>query len=266
MSSTGPVRVVRAVRGEDAGAWAGALGGGAWLSSARTLKAEGGARVLAASLLGRGVVVKVREIRGPWARLKCALGRGKGDRHWRGAALLTGKGIATARVFALARGRLGGRECEMLAMEHVHGPTLLRVMDAARRGGAGAPGVREQHALARAVGLQVARMGELFNRDHKPSNLIVRGGEIVVIDCEGVRRAVIPGAARMFASLLIEPTGCGVPPRRSLRMRAVLAWAEAGDAGGGRAAHRAAAREAWAEAARVVSRHGDPTPRVNPLN
>ncbi|MBX3403303.1 MAG: hypothetical protein KF699_07830 [Phycisphaeraceae bacterium] len=265
MASKGPVRVVRAVRGEDAAAWAVALGEGAWLDSARTLKAEGGVRVLGASMLGREVVVKVREVRGAWERLKCAVGRGKGDRHWRGAALLAGKGVATARVFVLARAMIGGCECELLAMEFVHGPTLLQRMAAAHRGEAGAPGTREQHALARAAGAQIAHMGELFNRDHKPSNLIVRGGEIVVIDCEGVRRAVIPGAARMFASLLIEPTGCGVPPRRSLRMRALLAWARAGDPRGDRASHRAAAREVWAEAARVVRHHGDPTPRVDPL-
>lgn len=267
MSSIGPVRVVRAVRGEDAAAWAVALADGAWLDAARTLKADGGSRVVAARLRGREVVVKTRQLRGAWARLKCALGRGKGDRHWRGAALLAGKGVATARVLALARATIDGQESELLVMEFVPGPTLLGVMADVRAGRerGGGPGVREQHALARAVGAQVAQMGDLFNRDHKPSNLIVRSGGVVLIDCEGVRRAVIPGAARMFASLLIEPTGCGVPPRRALRMRALLAWAEAGDPRGGRAAHRAAARELWAEAARVVSHHGDPTPRVDPL-
>jgi hypothetical protein len=39
-----------------------------------------------------------QRLEGAWARVKCALGRGKGDRHWRGAALLSGKGVETARV------------------------------------------------------------------------------------------------------------------------------------------------------------------------
>lgn len=264
------VRIVRTIRGEDAAAWRDALGDGAWMSSASELKAEGGSRVVGAAVRGRGVVVKVRELRGAWARLKCVLGRGKGDRHWRGAALLAGKGVATARVLALARARVDGAESELLVMERVEGVTLLRVMAYVRSGAPGAPGVREQHALARAVGRQVAQMGELFNRDHKPSNLMVEGiggaePRVVLIDCEGVRRAVIPGAARMFASLVIEPTGCGVPPRRGLMMRALRAWAEGAGAPASMKERRSMERMMWAEAARVVAHHGDPTPRVNPL-
>lgn len=267
------VRMVRTIRGEDAAAWRDALGEGSWMNSASELKAEGGSRVVGAVLRGRAVVVKVRALRGAWARWKCALGRGKGDRHWRGAALLMGKGVATARVLALARARVDGMDSELLVMERVEGPTLLRVMADVRAGAAGALGVRAQHAIARQVGRQVAQMGELFNRDHKPSNLMVEGGvgaqsRVVLIDCEGVRRAVIPGAARMFASLVIEPTGCGVPPRRALMMRALRGWLEGAGLEEGpvdRAQERSMVRMMWGDVARLVARHGDPTPRVNPL-
>ena len=273
------VRVVRAHRGEDGAAWARAIEDGGWLAESRVLKEDGATWVRRARVMGREVVVKCRGIDGAWARVKCALVRGKGDRHWRGAALLAGKSVPTARVMVLARARVDGRESELLVMEWVEGPTLLRVMADVHAGGAGALGVRGQHELAREVGRQVFALGELFNRDHKPSNLIVMskpegGARIAVIDCEGVRRATIPGAARMFASLVIEPTGCGVRPRRALMMRAVRGWiqgAEAADESIGaegpvdREERRAMVRMMWGDVARVVAHHGDPTPRVDPL-
>lgn len=261
------VRVVRVHRGEDASKWAAALGDGGWAQGSSVLKADGASWVRRGTLLRREVVVKCREL-SAWARVKCALGRGKGDRHWRGAALLTGKGVSTARVLALVRARVDGRECELLVMEWVEGATLLRVM-AEVHAGRGL-GVREQHALAREVGRQVAQMQELFNRDHKPSNLIVMEGvgpRIAVVDCEGVRRAAIPGAARMFASLVIEPTGCGVRPRRALMMRALRGWLdESGVAEEASAAERRGMlRMMWGDVARVIAHHGDPRPRVDPL-
>ena len=105
------MRVVRAHRGEDAAAWGAALADASWLNSSSVLKEDGGSWVRRARLMGREVVVKCRELRGAWARAKCAIGRGKGDRHWRGAALLTGKGVRTARVHVLARARAGGIAC-----------------------------------------------------------------------------------------------------------------------------------------------------------
>ena len=279
------VRIVRAHRGEDAAAWAAAIGDASWIKSSSLLKQDERSWVRRATLLGRETVVKCREIDGIWARVKCALGRGKGDRHWRGAALLTGKGVKTARVLALARANVDGRDCELLVMEWVQGETLLRVMADLRAGTAGAPGVRAQHAIAKAVGEQIASMEEVFNRDHKPSNVIVErwtasGAQVAIIDCEGVRRTAIPGAARMFASLVIEPTGCGVRPRRALLMRALRSCVHVSIglntpdapvhrpraiADLPRADYRQMRRMAWDDAARTIAHHGDPTPRVNPL-
>jgi tRNA A-37 threonylcarbamoyl transferase component Bud32 len=277
------VRIVRAHRGEDAARWGAALADASWIESSLLLKQDGACWVRRAQVMGREVVMKCRGIDGVWARVKCALGRGKGDRHWRGTALLSGKGVKTARVFALARARVDGRDCELLAMEWLEGVTLLRMMADVQAGKG--PGVRAEHAIARAVGEQLARMQEVFNRDHKPSNLIVMDGaggspRIAIIDCEGVRRSAIPGAARMFASLVIEPTGCGVRPRRALMMRAVRAYLslttalDTPDSPRPRSRtlaalpagqYRQLRRMLWGDAARVVAHHGDPTPRVNPL-
>lgn len=261
------IRIIRAHRGEDAAKWARTLADPQWLGESSLLKEDGTNTVRRATLLGRETVVKCREVSGAWARVKCALGRGKGDRHWRGAAMLAGKGVKTARVFVLVRARMGGRDRELLIMQWLAGPTLLRVMANVHAGAAGAPGIRAQHALARAVGRQIAQMGELLNRDHKPSNLIITGAaEVAIIDCEGIRRATIPGAARMFASLLIEPTGCGVRPRRALMMRTALAWLETETPDGvEREDKRAMLRTIFADVARVIAHHGDPTPRINPL-
>lgn len=279
------VRIVRAHRGEDAAMWAAAIGDASWIKSSSLLKQDGATWVRRASMMGRDAVVKCREIDGVWSRVKCALGRGKGDRHWRGAAMLAGKGVKTARVFVLARAEVDGRACELLVMEWVEGVTLLRVMANVHSAAAGAPGVRAQHAIARAVGEQIAQMEELLNRDHKPSNVIVErwtasAAQVAVIDCEGVRRATIPGAARMFASLVIEPTGCGVRPRRALMMRAVRAFIdlELGISTPDAPVHsprtiadvphseyRRMRRMVWDDAARAVAHHGDPRPKVNPL-
>jgi len=277
------VRVVRAHRDEDGGKWAAALAGGAWLAGSTLLKQDGPGWVRRATMMGREVVIKCRDVDSAWSRLKCALGRGKGDRHWWGAAMLAAKRVPTAQVLVLARARIAGRDCELLAMQWVDGPTLLRVMADVHAGVRGAPSVRAQHAIARAVGAQLAQMDLLFNRDHKPSNLVVtraaiQAGEsrsrIALIDCEGVRASAINARARMLASLVIEPTGCGVRPRRPVMMRALREWLDAATkeemAAGWESPltpreRRDVLGRVWRDVARMVARHGDPTPRVNPL-
>jgi hypothetical protein len=136
-------------------------------------------------------------------------------------------------------------------MGAVEGRTLLRVMD---RGGLA---VRQEQALARAVGAQVAAFGATYNRDHKPSNLIVTREDgpptIAVIDCVAVADGA--DAERMFTSLVLEPLGCGCLPRRSLLARALAGYTP----------DRDRRRTIWRDVARRVREHGDPTPKVNPL-
>ncbi len=273
--SISSVTIIRARRGEDSARWAAALADAGWAVSSTVLKHEGHAWVRAAHLRDRDVVIKCREVAGPWERFKAAIGRGKFDRHWRGAARLAARSIPTADVLVLAGAAVDGRAAQLLVMLRVAGESLLQLMADVHGRGPAAPGIREQHAIARAVGEQIAQMDDVFNRDHKPSNLIVSRSpgaapRLALIDCEGVRRAAMPAAARMFASLLIEPTGCGVRPRQSLQVRALRAWLDAcvrldSSPPPSRADRRAALRTAAADIARIVAHHGNPVPRVDPL-
>lgn len=246
------------------------------------LKREGHAVVLRTSLCGLDVVVKVIPLTAAFDRLKAAVGAGRGARHWRAAWRLGAAGERTARPLALARawrpGRPGPIPCEILVIERLAGRSVLEHL-----GGRDLSGAQER-ALARALGAQIGRLARhgLFNRDHKPSNLIVtdadpRGPEVAIIDCVGLRAAWraggawrrtgvrgLPGhrkraAERMLASLWIEPSGTGCAPRGALVAACVGGCAQEFDLS------RVARHELWRCAAGIVRAHGDPTPRVRPL-
>lgn len=267
------VRIRLVVRGEDPARWADAIADPGWLDTGEVLKDEPGSSwVRRAMLGGREVVVKCRLLGPVSRRLKSALGFGHGNRHWRGAAMLAAKKVPTARPIALVSATIDGAPVELLVLEYLRGRSLLQVLSTLHADAAAMP-VRVQHALAASVGAQVGRLAHagLLNRDHKPSNIIIThpGDGPAVIDAVGVRscgaRAGLAAAARMCASLVIEPTGCGVPPRRALMMRAVRAavsqWTGADDS---RAA-RGGVRSLWREAVDRVGAHGDPRPKVDPL-
>jgi hypothetical protein len=230
------------------------------------LKEDRGLCVLAGDSPAGPVVVKRMVMERLGDRLKMALGWSRLARQWRGAEALARKGVAVARPIVLWRGRdERGRVVESLAMERVRGETVLRRM--ARRGVPPA----ERRALAEALGAQVgalARRG-LMNRDHKPSNLVLRGdgpgapATIVVLDTVAIRRSrPWPALVRMLFSLVVEPAGCGVGIPASLRLRAVRASVRAAGLPGDPGAH---ARRLWHEVRDRLARHGDPTPRVDPL-
>lgn len=222
-------------------AWARAL---SWWAGAgepgRVLKSDGPNVVIAASLLGRGVVVK-RWRPSAWTRLRSTISGSKCERHWRGASWLARHGIGTAPCLAMGHDAALVARRDYLVMEELTGPTVLDVL--ARSADARTIGVREEHAIAREVGRQIAGMiaHGRFNRDHKPSNLIVvgRAGRVglAVIDCVAILplwRGGGAGAARerMLASLCIEPTELGVGPRRSLVLAALCAALGVERAGG----------------------------------
>lgn len=127
---------------------------------------------------------------------------------------------------------------------------------------------RQEHAVAAAIGSDIALLARhvLQNRDHKPSNLILTNPAkpaIAIIDCVAIRRGI--RADRMLASLVIEPSGVGLRPRRALMMRVIRECARnAPDILEG--GHRRWVRELWRRVAAIVQAHGDPTPRVNPLS
>jgi hypothetical protein len=236
-------------------------------TQARILKSEDGRLVLRGTMLGREVVVKHWPIDHTAQRLKAWIGASQAQRHWRAARRLAAAGIPTARPLAVLRGgtHKGGGGFERLIMEALPGRTLL---DCAAD--ATVP-TRTQHRLAWAAGQLVRQLATagFFNRDCKPSNIMVvdlerkspievQPEQLSLIDCVGVRCTLLRAGKleRMLASLLIEPLGCAIPPRRALMMRCLLA-ATAGN--------RPAARQLWPAIRAIILTHGDPRPRISPL-
>lgn len=277
-----PVKFMFLVKGQSREAWAGALADASWARRSEVLKADAdaGSWVRAATLTVAGmrhdVVIKARRLEAPLDRLKSHLGHGRGQRHIRGAALLSRFGIATAQPLALLRAEIDGPEHEVLVLERLGGPTLLELMRDSRE--------RElplaiERALAAAVGAQAARFSRsrLRNRDYKPSNILVprlndAGAELAVIDCVAITRPPLPATiARMLSSLVIEPLGCGVLPRRTLRLRALVAFIDGVLESFGASENlntsdrRRIAWSVWRNVETIVARHADPRPRHDPL-
>lgn len=251
--------------------WRDALAGGAWMPDARVLKHDTHSWVMRAMMLGRDVVVKGRALHTPSRRLKSALRMGHGDKHWRGARLLMSRGIPTGAPIGHFRASADGVPWEVLVLEHVEGPTLLECLAKARDG---KMPVREQHAIARAVGEQVAAMRRavVWNRDHKPSNLIIEGSDpahprVVLIDCVGVSWWTFVGdvgVERMLTALMLEPMGCGCRPRAGLWMTAIRAMF--GEKLSAKRRDRHFGLRWYLDPIQDrIRRHGDPTPKVNPL-
>lgn len=229
-----------------------------------------------ATMMGREVVVKCRELSTWWKRVKFGVGMGHGAKQWRGAERLMKAGIATGRPLCVARAEVDGRVCEVMVLEFVAGKTLLEILDEVKRGVG--PGVREQHRIARAVGNQIRTMmdGYCANRDHKPSNLVVRQSEdgrweIAVIDCVGIGGRVwgLPHVDEwdwddMLTSPMIEPIGCGCAPRRALWMRGLCSIDATPEDGSRKTRHRFL-RKTAKRIEVLVKAHGDPRPRVDPL-
>lgn len=217
-------------------------------------------------------MIKVRPLHKRFARLKVSMGLGRADRHWRAATLLAMKRIPTAQPYCQGIVWIDGTMCEVLAMRALDGPTLLECIAMSARGELD---VGTQHALAAATArlTRDLRIAGLFNRDHKPSNILVTSctptaAELALIDCVGISRDWISiedgNTEKMYAKLLIEPIGCGVPIRRTLLMRAINElWK--GDSTIDRATRRESTREFWEFVGAVVQSHGDPRPKVNPL-
>lgn len=259
----------------------------AWLQALRSfdsgnaavLKREGLSDVLRAELLGLRVVIKRRTRSGLSDRIKWVCGQSRHHRHWRGAEWLLAHGFGAARPLVLA---VVGKQ-EWLVMEEVEGKSLLQVI------ADGGLSVRDEHQLARDVGRHLSALGKAghFNRDHKPSNLIVErrrlgeklswkpkqpgrdGFSISIIDSVAIRRGKEP--VRMLHALAVEPLGLRTLPRRSILARVLLSMFEADyelpglDADEMRQITKGVRREMWDRVAESLRLHGDPTPRTNPL-
>ncbi|MFM9957962.1 MAG: lipopolysaccharide kinase InaA family protein [Phycisphaerales bacterium] len=241
----------------------------AWLQRATVLKSEGRSAAYAGRVDALPVVVKCLRLDRPKDLLARAFGQTRGLRQWSGAALLASRGFATPELLVLARGRdESGRVVETLVMERVDAPTLLQVI-AERAGGRPSESLANR-ALAREAGALAGRMARagLRNRDLKPSNVLAArkaGGSewlLIQIDTVGVREDDAASAGEMLFRLLVECVGVGRTPARTLRWRAVRAALETG----GGAPSRGTAKALWREVEARLARHGDPTPKVNPLS
>jgi hypothetical protein len=245
---------------------------------ADVLKDAPDASVIAGEALGLPVVVKTTRSPAKLRRLFEGLGFGaaKPTRHVRGAARLRAAGIPTARVYTLLRGsNPAGEPVDTLVMERLAGRDALRTYAAAD--------ARTRRRIAQGVGLVTRSLVEvgLHNRDHKPSNLIVLDNSaadpdapvrISLVDPVGVRRGK-PNVPRLLFNLYVECVGAGVSVPRTDRLRVLLAAAGMRDEAGDRPDRPAKRRRGdrttrdiiWTVAARLLERHGDPTPEDNPL-
>ncbi len=265
-------------RADEAVAIQRALLSGDWRADAEVLKDAPGGCVFGAQIGGAGYVFKTQPVRTLRDRLRSSLGRSRLARQWRGAEALTKIGVRTARPLLLARGLDdAGQITEVLVIERLAGRSLLEHLrddDLT---------TDELRALTESMAIDLEAMWlRAFNRDHKPSNLIVvpddeLGLRCAVVDTVGVRtlRGVRAGSdqklARMLASLYIEPLGVGCAPGVRRWYRLVCRVCDAPAPKGKRKpgwSPRAAfgfARTLAARAGRIVTEHGDPTPKDNPF-
>lgn len=269
------LRIIRRARefGFPAEQWARAFAGADW-STARCLSEKPHRVVWSVTLdLPSGpetLVIKVHEHRSTLDALRSALHFGRLRRQWHGAARLSRRGFRVARGKALLRGCRDGRWCDVLVMEAVPGTPLIALL--AR----GDLPLKAEHEIAKNLGQLVSLLDaeRLHSKDLKPSNIMVDDDDpslLTIIDSDTVgHRPPHP-----LLPLLIEPLGVGVLPRRALLARVVKSWAwhewlnapfeVAADPKPEVRYERELARHAWRELALLVRRHGDPTPRHDPL-
>src|ERR1043166_4964827 len=98
-----PTKIVRVAAGESPEAWRAALADPAWLASSTILKQQPGSWVRRATIMGRDVVIKCRELNTLARRFKAAIGMGHAAKHWRGAGRLDRAGVRTGTCRAIAR-------------------------------------------------------------------------------------------------------------------------------------------------------------------
>jgi len=270
-----PHRSVRLVRsapdGLDRSAWISAIGARDWSVGAEVLKRSSDASVIRATVHSIDMVLKSRLSGGVKGSLQRVIGRSRSDRQWLGSEWLATHGIASARCLALLTGRRDGAGVETLVLEYVPGHTLL--WHIARGAIAEDPMSPASRAIAYAVGTDMARLVKAgrFNRDHKPSNIVVvRSGPptaaLALVDAVAIVRFKpakrSEAMARMIASLMIEPRGIGHPAPETFMARVVQAL---GHEMVGAAEAEAWSRDMLAWASRIVGSHRDPVPADDPL-
>lgn len=272
----------RTAPGESAAAWLSALSTFN-PADASPLKEERDDATLLARLNGRDVVLKRWSLPTLWDRLKHIARASRAWRQWRGAERLAAANIPAARGLTIATeyGRISDGLPTDPTRWHRRPPRAWLIMDVAPghsvlehlasvAGHTLSP--REQHAVARALAAMLGQLhaAHLYNRDGKPSNLLVSGfdaaglARITVIDTVGIRTGFpARGTIITLKNLCMEPLGHGCPPRKALMARVI---ASLDDAAPRSSASRAWRRDLWRDVAAAVKAHGDPTPRVDILS
>lgn len=234
------------------------------LESMTVLKVADDVTVYATTVDDHPVVLKVSVLKGLTRRAYAALGSTRACRHWRGSRRLTALGLPTPECHAIIQGKSGGTRLEVLVMERVPGRTLL---DHVARP---TLPVKGEHRLARALARQCADMARagVFNRDHKPSNIMVvdaHAPTLAILDTVAIRPLPRPGpVAPPLERLIIEPIGIGATPRRALIARFLTEWISLTTPDPAR--RRQALRSTWHTLQTRIAAHGDPTPTDNPLS
>jgi hypothetical protein len=248
----------------------------------RVLKDDPPWRVIATQLGGRAVVLKTHKLATLGSRIRAAFGISRLDRHIDGTNRLISAGIPVAPWLVLVQSPTH----EILVMDQLAGITLLDFLAEKQNGdlssGAGRfgplrPRVRVEHEVARLVAGMLHQLlaSGLINRDGKPSNLMLVGLEtpivsVHVLDPVGIGRAARSPAqdlpqslVRMCASLIIEPIGCKVHVRKTLKARLICSMFEPSRLD--QAQRKQLRRALWRMIDDAVRTHGDPTPRTSPI-
>ncbi|MCC5786957.1 MAG: hypothetical protein JJU33_09685 [Phycisphaerales bacterium] len=155
------------------------------------------------------LVIKTHHLASRTARLRSRLGLARLDNQWKGAARLQRRGFRAAPCLLLGRlpASANHPETDLLAMRALEGRTLLHAL--------AEPNADAPALFAKAADLagRLAKAG-LFNRDLKPSNIIVgEDPEPAIIDTVAIRHARRTRAEsleRMCFSLFVEPLGVGL--------------------------------------------------------
>lgn len=256
------VRLLRAAVGNDAASLWRALRG----ASLRPVKSTARGSTLMGTVAMEGaasidVVLKTWRIRSARDRIKASLGRSQAHRQWRGGELLARSGIPTSHPLALWRGRDADGPAILLLLELLPGDDVISLLHHGR--------FQAHHA--RALGRLIARLigAGIHNRDHKPSNIIIMpDGGAGIIDTVGIRRLTQPEkrmirsdirrgkVIAVFASMVIEPLGLGLLPKRTDLLRGLLAGLDE---------HASRNwKQIWRAVEHVVREHGDPAPADDP--
>ena len=208
------------------------------------------------------LVIKSHRLTSPGARLRSRIGLARLDNQWKGAARLQRRGFRAAPCLLLGRlpASQGHPETDILAMRALEGRTLLHTL--------AEPNADAPALFAKAADLagRLAKAG-LFNRDLKPSNIIVgEDPEPAIIDTVAIRHARRTRAEsleRMCFSLFVEPIGVGLDINHEHFQAAAnaalnhLLDRDPTD-------HEAA--EFIARVRRRLDLHPNPAPNENPLN